>query len=168
MEALNREILLVELSRDEGDRFKVYIDTEGHPSVGTGRNLDARKGGLLGISPSETLTLRITRASVIKNGITNAQRIVLLNNDVNDCLRDLDRALPWWRSMDGVRQRVLVNMCFNMGIGTLLGFKNTLRFMETKQWAAAAHGMMVSKWARQVGDRAERLSTLMIQGERKL
>ncbi|WP_338862872.1 hypothetical protein [Mycetohabitans rhizoxinica] len=27
----------------------------------------------------------------------------------------LDRHLPWWRSLDAVRQRVLINMAFNLG-----------------------------------------------------
>lgn len=170
MEPINRAILRAELSRDEGTKYRFYIDTEGHPSIGTGRNLDsARSGpkGTRGISERETRELKITRASVMANGITPAQSRALLDNDIDNVLADLDRALPWWRQMDGVRQRVLANMCFNLGITKLLGFKNTLRFMEMKQYAAAAHNMLVSKWAGQVHDRADRLADLMVKGERK-
>lgn len=170
MEPLNREILQFELSRDEGDKLKAYKDSLGYNSIGTGRNLDARRGGStgpLGISAQETAELFITRASCLAKGITDAQRIVLLNNDINNTLRDLDRALPWWRTLDGVRQRVLVNMAFNLGITKLLGFKNTLADVKAGRWSQAAVGMSQSLWARQVGKRATRLCVLMVQGERK-
>ena len=171
MEPINREILHAELSRDEGNKLKAYRDSRGFWTIGTGRNLDARRGGPTGpygISASETATLFITRASCLAKGITDAQRIALLDNDIDNCLRDLDRALPWWRKLDGVRQRVLVNMCFNMGVSKLLGFKNTLAAIENGRWADAANGMLSSAWATQVHDRATRLASLMLLGERHL
>lgn len=165
MERLNREILLAELTRDEGSKLKAYKDTMGFWTIGTGRNLDAMRRGARGISLAETLQLRITRATCLSKGITNAQRMVLLDNDVSDCLKDLDQHLPWWRNLDGVRQRVLVNMCFNMGTGTLLTFKNTLSHIQAGRYNDAAIGMLNSKWASQVHGRADRLATLMVQGE---
>lgn len=164
MEPINREVLEAELVIDEGEKLKVYIDTEDHPSVGVGRNLDsARKGGK-GISARETLELDITRASVIKNGITRKQSRLLLANDVDNVIADLDRALPWWRTLDPVRQRVLANMCFNLGITKLLGFKQTLGLIKRGLYDMAATEMLKSKWARQVGKRATRLSRLLKLG----
>ncbi len=67
--------------------------------------------------------------------------------------------------MDPIRQDVLANMCFNMGIGTLMTFHNTLAAMHDQRWEDAAEGMLASKWASQVGARADRLAEQMRTGE---
>jgi lysozyme len=148
-----------ELVRDEGEKFKVYRCTADKRTVGVGRNLDD-----VGISKAETAALGITLASVCKNGVTRAQSRALLANDIDACERALDARLPWWRTLNDVRQRVLLNMCFNLGIGRLLGFKNTLAKMERGDFDGAAAGMLASLWARQVGARAERLAAMMEKG----
>ncbi|MFA6125082.1 MAG: glycoside hydrolase family protein [Sphingomonas sp.] len=152
-----------EIARDEGDRLRVYRCTEGKLSVGKGRNLDD-----VGISQEETRALGITVASIIKNGITQAQSDALFANDIARSEADLDRRLPWWRTLDPVRQRVLLNMCFNMGIGDgvsgLTGFRNTLELVRTGRYEAAAAAMAQSKWHRQVGARALRLEAMMKTG----
>lgn len=136
---MNRERLLKQLRVDEGTRYKPYRDTVGKLTIGVGRNLDDR-----GLSPDEV--------------------DYLLNNDVKLVEMELDGQLPWWRSMSDARQEVLANMCFNLGITKLLGFKNTLQFMKEGRYDAAARGMEASMWFRQVGDRARRLVKMMEEG----
>ena len=125
-----------ELERDEGNEPFPYTDTVGKITIGIGRNLSDR-------------------------GLSQDEIQYLLKNDIDEVLADLDRALPWWREMTPARQRVLANMCFNMGLPVLLGFRNTLAYMARGNYKAAAAGMRASKWARQVGARAERLARLM-------
>ena len=55
-------------------------------------------------------------------------------------------------------------MCFNMGIDTLLEFKNTLSFMQAGDYNSAANGMLSSLWAKQVGLRADNLAVMMRTG----
>lgn len=62
------------------------------------------------------------------------------------------------------RQAVLCSMAFNLGKTKLLEFTNTLRAVKEGRYADAAKGMRNSLWAKQVGNRAERLATLMEQG----
>jgi len=155
----DRAALTDELVRDEGEKFRVYRCTADKRTVGVGRNLDD-----VGISKAETAALGITLASVCKNGVTQAQSRALLANDIDACERQLDAKLPWWRTLNGVRQRVLLNMCFNLGIRRLLGFRNTLAKMERGDFDGAAAGMLASLWARQVGPRAERLALMMEKG----
>ena len=62
------------------------------------------------------------------------------------------------------RQRVLLNMCFNLGSGGLLEFRKSLAAMERGDFETAAREMKASKWATQVGDRADRLAALMRSG----
>lgn len=133
------ETLIADLRRDEGERLKPYKDTVGKLTIGVGRNLDD-----VGLSADESA--------------------YLLSNDIKRVYSDLDRSLPWWRSMSVNRQRVLANMCFNLGLGKLLGFKNTLAFMKAGQYEKAASGMLNSLWATQVKGRADRLAALMRQG----
>lgn len=152
-------VLHDELMRDEGLRLRVYRCTAGKLTVGVGRNLDD-----VGISAAETARLGCTKATAIAKGVTRAQALGLLDADIERAERDLDRELPWWRGLDEVRRRVLVNMTFNLGIRGLLGFRNTLAKVKAGSYAAAADGMMASKWAGQVGARAERLTAMMRTG----
>ncbi len=96
---------------------------------------------------------------------TQAQCDAALQSDIGIATRALDTHLSWWRSMDDLRQDVLANMCFNMGIGKLEGFHNTLAAMKAGDWQAAHDGMLASAWARQVGQRANRLAEQMLTGE---
>lgn len=131
--------LRAELTRDEGVRLKPYEDTVGKLTIGVGRNLT-------------------------DCGITAAEAQTLLDYDIERTLVDLDRELPFWRNLDPVRQRVLANMAFNLGIGRLLTFKHTLVCVETGMYQAAAEGMRGSLWHRQVGPRALRLEQMMETG----
>lgn len=157
--------LVAELTRDEGLRLKTYRCTAAKLTIGIGRNLDD-----VGISGSEARlfgcdTPAQALAHVKRHGVTKLQAESLFANDIVGCERDLDRRLPWWRSLDDVRQRVLLNMCFNLGINRLLGFKNTLRMIQRREFEDAAAGMLASLWARQVGTRALRLSAMMRTGK---
>ena len=82
----------------------------------------------------------------------------------DDQLRNI-AALPWVETLDEVRQRVLVDMAFNLGIPSLLTFKRTLASVEAGNYTVAAAQMLESKWARQVGTRAIRLSEMMATGQ---
>lgn len=159
MAQYDRAILIAELVRDEGERLKFYRCTADKRTIGVGRNLDD-----VGISSAETRTLGITTASCIAKGITRDQSRALLANDILRCEADLDRGLAWWRTLDAVRQRVLLNMCFNLGLRSLQGFVNTLAMVRAGNYTGAAVNMLKSKWAGQVGQRADRLSAMMRTG----
>ena len=134
----DRSVLMAELTRDEGRRLKPYVDTVGKTTIGVGRNLT-------------------------DVGISDAECDTMLSNDVDRTVAWLDRNLPWWRQLDPVRQRVVINMAFNMQ-GGLLTFTNTLAAMKRGDYAAAADGMLASKWAGQVSARATRLAAMMRSG----
>jgi lysozyme len=136
---VNRDDLASQLVIDEGLTLKPYKDTVGKLTIGCGRNLDD-----VGISKSEAM--------------------MLLGADIDKVMTQLDTQLPWWRSMTDARQQALANMAFNLGIERLLGFKNTLTAMQAGRYDEAANGMLASKWALQVGQRARRLADMMKKG----
>ncbi|WP_244126835.1 glycoside hydrolase family protein [Burkholderia gladioli] len=144
---MNLVLLEAELRRDEGVRYSIYLDTAGIPTVGVGHNCQVAPLPAGWSCP-----------------LTDAQINQLLSGDIASTLAKLDRSVPWWRGMDEVRQRVIANMCFNLGIGTLLTFKNTLAAMQRGSYSVAAAGMKASKWYGQVGARAQRLCTAMETG----
>jgi lysozyme len=139
---MNRDKLAAQLTVDEGCIDHVYADSLGYLTIGVGRLIDGRKGGKL----------------------SGDEIAYLLKNDIAEVEAELDKRLPWWRRMSESRQRVLANMRFNLGMDGLLGFRNTLKAMEEGRYDDAAEGMMNSKWAGQVGDRAKRLAGIMRKG----
>lgn len=135
-------VIVSELIRDEGMVLSAYRDSLGYLTIGVGRLIDSRRGG----------------------GITEQEAIYLLSNDIDRVKVELDIRLPWWTTLSNVRQRVLVNMAFNLGISGLLKFRNTLQAIQDGRYEDAAQGMLKSKWAGQVGDRALRLAKMMREG----
>ena len=144
---MNLTLLEAELRRDEGVRYTRYIDSLGNPSCGVGHNLNA--------SPLP---------AGWKFPLTDPQVNQLLDQDIADALHQLDVHLPWWRQLDEVRQRVIANMCFNMGIDKLLGFALMLAALKLHNFMTAAAEMKDSRWFGQVGDRAVRLCSAMKTG----
>jgi lysozyme len=153
---MNREQLLIELRRDEGEKLVAYLDSEGYWTIGVGHLIDPKRGA----DPAPFGINLVGGGS-----ITSAQSRQLLDQDVSTVERELDEQLPWWRDLSEVRQRVLANMAFNMGLPTLKTFRNTLGAMEEGRYSDAAAGMLKSRWAVQVGNRAKRLALMMETGE---
>lgn len=156
MDQANERQLVVELRCDEGVRYVRYLDTKGIPTTGVGHNLQARPLPVGWTYP-----------------LSDAQVDQLLEQDLEAVYVDLDRNLPWWRDLNDVRQRVICNMCFNLGITKLLGFVNTLAAARQGRYADASRGMLNSAWAAQVGiydrngqpGRALRLANMMRDGK---
>ncbi|WP_176317781.1 glycoside hydrolase family protein [Burkholderia vietnamiensis] len=138
MAGYDRMLLKAELTRDEGRMKRIYVDTVGKVSGGIGRNLTDK-------------------------GFRDNEIDLMYENDIAETEAWLDRNLTWWRSLDPVRQRVVMNMAFNMQ-GKLLTFVNTLAAIQRGDYGAAADGMLNSLWAKQVGARARRLADLMRSG----
>lgn len=162
----DRAKLVAELVRDEGEKLRVYRCSQGKRTIGVGRNLDRRDndGRLTGITPAEQRTLGLTVGICALTGITPAQSRALLANDIDAAERALDRRWPWWRAMNAPRQRVLLNMCFNMGAANLAEFVQALARMQEGEFGRAASAMLASLWATQVGARSIRLATMMRTG----
>jgi len=103
------------------------------------------------------LTTEVIR-DFFKHGITKDEAEWLMCNDIDTAIKQLKTSLIWFEDAHPVIQEVLVDMCFNMGINTLLTFKATLKLMSLHQYPEAAEQMLKSKWAKQVKKRAKELS----------
>lgn len=137
---MNKKKMIAQLRLHEGERLKPYRCTAGKLTIGVGRNLDDR-------------------------GITSDESAYLLNNDIDSHWTELLKNLPWVETLDEIRQHVLLDMAFNMGISGLLTFHRALGHAKAGNYALASSAMLESKWARQVGQRAKRLSKMMLTGK---
>ena len=78
---------------------------------------------------------------------------------------ELKKKLPWMTSLSEPRQAVLLSMAWQMGVEGLLGFTNTLKFIEAGDFKNAAANMLKSKWAQQTPNRAKRHALQMVTNE---
>jgi len=56
-------------------------------------------------------------------------------------------------------------MCFNMGLGNLAKFKMMIASLAEEDWEAVADEALSSRWADQVGKRADRIAERIRSGE---
>ena len=124
----------------EGLELKPYHCTADKLTIGVGRNIQDR-------------------------GITEDEARYLLKNDIKIVEDELLTRQPVVAGLDSVRQRVLVDMGFNLGLPILMKFQNMWAAIEDEDYHEAARQMMDSRWAKQVGRRAERLAQAMSSGE---
>lgn len=140
VQALKMNILpaqiVEQLKLDEGKCLKPYQCSANKMTIGYGRNIE-------------------------DNGITEEEADYLLMNDIKRVQKELRANFEWFNMLNASRQGALINMCFNLGITRLLGFKKMIAALEIGDYQEAANQMLDSKWARQVGGRSGRLSDVM-------
>lgn len=140
-----RDALRAQLRRHEGTgprrlgRLLPYTDPVGKLTIGYGRNLE-------------------------DVGLSQTEADFLLDNDIDDRVRALAFHLPWFATLDEVRQRALVDMAF-MGTAKLLGFRKMLSALERGDYETAALEALDSRWAEQVKGRADTVARMLRTGE---
>ena len=132
--------VIEDLKHDEGFRPFPYKCPAGQVTIGYGRNLSTR-------------------------GLSEREADLMLRNDVNEAILDLNRVLPEWRViLSPARQRAIINMMFNLGATRFASFKKMIQAIKEERFDKASYEMLDSKWARQVGARADRLAKMMLEG----
>jgi lysozyme len=139
MNPTNFMALREQVKTDEGLRLKPYVDTVGKITIGYGRNLS-------------------------DVGISDAEAAALLDHDLETTVARLTLVHPDVLNLDPVRQIVLANMAFNMGVSALGTFHRMWDAIDRGNWTEASAAMLDSTWARQVGARATRLAAAMKSG----
>jgi len=157
----NSENFVNKLIAHEGLRLQVYKDTLGIDTIGIGRNLEDR-----GITKEELDWMDIpSMDAVYEYGITEADAMYLAKNDVQIVEEELVRAHPCVEELDAVRQLVLMDMAFNMGVPRLRKFTKMWNAVHEKKFDIAAKEMLDSRWAIQVKSRSTKLAHAMHHGE---
>ena len=111
------------IKKSEGCSLELYKCPANRTSIGYGRNLQ-------------------------DNGISLSEANFLLDNDLLRCKLELVDNLDFFDSLNDVRQNVLIEMCFNMGLTKFLNFKKTFEYIKNLDFESASLEMLDSKWHR--------------------
>ena len=138
---------------NEGYKPKVYIDTEGHPTVGIGFNLDRNDA-------EERLSEVGADYDMVRAGssrLTDDQIQRLFSGDMASAVNCASMWLSsvWWK-MSTDQQSAVADMAFNLGCSGLMKFRNMKAALERQDYGQAAAEMRDSKWCRQVKGRCDR------------
>lgn len=128
-----------QLIRHEGLKLLPYVDSVGKLTIGVGRNLTDR-------------------------GLSYDEALILLSNDIIIAERNARTLCPTYANLSDARQQVLTNMSFNLGWSRLSKFVKMFAAIAAGDFALAAKEMLDSKWAKQVGGRADELAKMMKEG----
>ena len=134
--------LIEMLKRHEGVRSLVYLCSAGYETIAVGRNI-AESG--LGLSDDEIE--------------------YLLKNDIERVRQELTDNYFWFPALNEARQDAMIDICFNLGLTRLRGFVNAIEAMSREQIDVAADEFMDSRWATQVGNRANEITEMIRVGE---
>jgi lysozyme len=118
---MNIELLKDSVKHYEGLKLKPYVCLVKKLTIGYGRNLQDK-------------------------GISKNEAELLLENDLFNIKLILEDKIKFFYSLDDVRQNVLIEMAYNMGVTGLLKFKNTLNYLKNKDYEKASIEMLDSQW----------------------
>lgn len=163
------DILLKQLILNEGLKLQPYKCTAGKWTVGVGRNYQENKFStrecviLFGV---QSITVEAATELMKKTPLTKQKAMLLLENDILKVVNQLSTRSEWKAVQgDSVRERVLIDLVFNMGLTTWNTFKNTIKFIAAKDFEQAADNLIKSKWYKQVGNRGPRIVTMLRTGK---
>lgn len=131
------EKAIIMLERDEGKRNKPYRCTAGKLTIGIGRNLE-------------------------DVGLYDDEIYYLLQNDIKRKIKSVKTLFPEYDDFTEAQKLALLNMNFNMGVGTLSKFKNTIKMINSGLWEKARKNALLSLWAKQVKSRSKRVTDLFV------
>jgi len=88
----------------------------------------------------------------------------MLVSDIERCYNELE-VFEWFVNLDIVRQEAMVDLLFNLGLPRFLGFKKMIKHLSNRDYSQAAAELLNSRYAIQVGDRANELAYMLERGE---
>lgn len=144
---MNIDKLREQLKIDEGVKYEIYRDHLGYLTFGIGHLITEK-------DPEFGQPIKTEVSADRVNEVFNAD-VQLYINETKKVFSDLE-------SKPEAIQLVLVNMCFNLGAPRLEKFRKFISAINDEQWSEAAVEMMDSRWAKQVGPRAERLRDVVL------
>ena len=124
MDDLDYHHLLAQLKRYEGFRLRHYEDAAGKLSTARGRKLQAV--------------------------VSRPNDMTALEGDLRRIASHLESRLPVFGTLDPVRQRVLLHVAFNVGVGRLLKMRRFITAVGERHWAVAAEVGLI-RFGGQVG-----------------
>ena len=133
------DIATAQLKIDEGVRLMPYKDQFGNLTIGCGRNLTA-------------------------DGISESEMEMMLASDVNHAAVAAATLFNFDATISDERKAALVNLSFNLGEEELSKFTQFVGFVNARDWNGAADDLIQTKYATEVGPRAQRICDKLRNG----
>ena len=129
--------LVEEIKREEGFMPVVYLDSKGKKTIGYG--------------------------TLLEDGISEAEAELLLRHRLNLMAGELERSRVGevYRSLAPGAKRAVLNMAYNMGVPSLLGFQKMWAALAEGHYEQAAGEALDSVYARELPARAGRVAERM-------
>lgn len=134
---MNNDRIIGKLKKYEGFRSTMYKCTEGYWTIGYGFNLEA--------------------------GMNEEEASLLLRYRVSQLQAQLGGRL-WFKRLDHIRQEVIVQMAYQLGVGGVDTFKRMIGAISQGDYEKAAAEMLDSRWAKQTPNRAKQMAKVMKHG----
>ena len=194
---MNTVIVAERLTLDEGKGKPgspgvAYLDSEGIPTVGIGRNLKAVglaadeigmciRDDLVAyqlldtIATNDQIHLRNERftfdslvawEALVDKPLSDSVMEYILYNDIDVAIGCAESALDKWHELPAFVQEVMTQVMFNLGIGTFKKFQNMIKAVNAGNWKVAADELLDSRAARQTGSRYQRYANVLRSGDR--
>jgi lysozyme len=147
---MNIELCKEQIKRHEGEVLNIYEDSLGYKTLGVGhlcKPEDPEYDWAVGTSVSQEVVDMYYEDDFDKHYM---EAIHVFGNHED------------WDELPEVIQRVLVNMCFNLGGSRLSKFRNMLKACRNHDWKEMAVQMEDSRWYKQVGRRSKELQDMVL------
>ena len=147
---MNIELCKEQIKRHEGEVLNIYEDSLGYKTLGVGHLCqpeDPEYDWAVGTSVSQEVVDMYYEDDFDKHYM-EAIHVFGSHED--------------WNELPEVIQRVLVNMCFNLGGSRLSKFRNMLKACRNHDWEEMAVQMEDSRWYGQAGRRSKELQKMVL------
>ena len=147
---MNVEECKEQIKRHEGEVFEIYEDSLGYKTLGIGhlcQPQDPEYDWKVGTKVSQEVVDMYYEQDFEKH----YQETIHVFGSEED-----------FENLPEPIQRVLVNMCFNLGGTRLSKFKNMLAACRSHDWKEMAQQMQESRWYWQVGRRSKELQQAVL------
>ena len=83
---------------------------------------------------------------------------IILERKLKELETRVNLKFKWFIYMPQEIKDVVMEMCYQLGVGGVSKFKKTIAYLQNKQWEEASVEMLDSLWAKQTPNRAKELS----------
>lgn len=149
------------IAENEGRRNRVYPDTKGIPTIGIGFNLNRSDAS----SRLQSVGADYDQVRKGKVSLTDRQVDALFEQDLSTAQNAARSFLPNIQTYPPGIQIALTDLAFNLGGQGLANFHNFQRSLSNRNFEQAAKDLRNSRWYGQVGNRAERVISLILSGD---
>ena len=85
----------------------------------------------------------------------------ILSRKISRLINRVDEKFDWFNEANDEIKEVVVEMCYQLGVGGFSRFKKTISYFKSKDYKTASVEMLDSKWAKQTPNRAKKLSDVV-------